>query len=567
MQSKCSDCSKMAAFMTVMQNTCIGGDFEHYDKSISIVADDLDIAEVFTYGMRLKNDDCFDRCIYRYSGSDGISNAEMLEKKYRTIENTEIKIVFSKRNADSCWSDIQKEKLSVIAGVIFNFMDRSYLLNIAETSMYRDIKTGFLNIDGYKKTADERIKSAEDDFYNMIFFNIHKFRTINEIYGYTVGNKVIESMGRKVIDFIDDDEIFGRMGGDDFSVLVKKSNTESFLKYISRISIPVKTEKLNDDIEVSLSFYGGIYEINDWHENITEIMEKTRAAFKMSKTENDIGFVYYNEQVQRQISKQKRLEYIMYPALDNNEFVVYYQPKVDLDTYNLIGAEALVRWYNNGEIIPPMEFIPLFEKNGFVCEIDFYVLRTVCANIKRWINEGIKPVTVSVNFSKRHLANPHYVEQVLEVIKGSGINPKYIEIEFTETSYFDNYSTFCSVIDTLKQNGIATSMDDFGTGFSSLNMLKDISFDMLKLDKSFLEGDDITERERIVIRNVIRMAQELKIKTISEGVETPEQAKFLKGIECNMAQGFLFDRPLPVKEFEERLRKGKYDAPEIKKFE
>jgi EAL domain-containing protein (putative c-di-GMP-specific phosphodiesterase class I) len=262
--------------------------------------------------------------------------------------------------------------------------------------------------------------------------------------------------------------------------------------------------------------------------------------------------------------REKEIENNMRQALENKEFVVYYQPKIDLNSYRINGAEALVRWIDNGKIVPPMEFIPVFEKNGFICNMDFYVLDVVCKDIMEWLETKIDLIPISVNFSKVHFLNPGFTEQIIEVIEKHQVPPKYIEIECTETVDYKDKATFVRAVEALKSFGISTSIDDFGTGFSSLSLLKTLPVDILKIDKSLLDVQTSSEKERVVISNVVRMVREMDIQVITEGVETKEQANFLKEIKCDNAQGFLFDRPLPKEQFERRLRKGYYEGEELK---
>ena len=252
--------------------------------------------------------------------------------------------------------------------------------------------------------------------------------------------------------------------------------------------------------------------------------------------------------------RQKEVSQMFPKALENREFVVYYQPKVTLSDNQLCGSEALVRWFRGGAMVPPMSFIPVLEREGSVCKLDFYVLEQVCLDIQNWLSRGIEPVRVSVNFSKIHLQNPHLADEILAVLKKYDISPKYIEVELTEMSGYESYETLSCFVQTMRENGVSTSIDDFGTGYSSLNLLKDLNVDIIKLDKSFLKNmEKHRENDVIVIKNIVNMVNDLDMEVIAEGVETQKQAEFLRGINCRMAQGFLFDRPLPRAEFEKRL--------------
>lgn len=260
----------------------------------------------------------------------------------------------------------------------------------------------------------------------------------------------------------------------------------------------------------------------------------------------------------KQIMMEKEITTIFPKALRDMEFKVFYQPKVNLEDNRICGAEALVRWLKDGAIIPPNEFIPVLEREGKICSIDFYVLECVCKNIREWLDKGIEVVRISVNFSKLNLYNRHLTEEILSIMNKYGVENKYIEIELTEMSGYEDYEALCVFVDNMKKCGIKTSIDDFGTGYSSFNLIKDLNTDIIKLDRSFLINIDKGNRQHsrtdeIVIKNIVNMVNELDMEVIAEGVENVEQAEFLKKINCLKVQGFLFDKPLPIEEFEEVL--------------
>ena len=253
-------------------------------------------------------------------------------------------------------------------------------------------------------------------------------------------------------------------------------------------------------------------------------------------------------------------------AIDNNEFVVYYQPKIDLRDGSLCGSEALVRWKKDNTIVPPTEFIPVLEREGTICVMDFYVLECVCSQIRSWLQQGIEPVRVSANFSKIHLHNKKLAEDIIAVLKKYDVDSKYIEVEITETCGYEDFDALYDFVKSMKNYGIHTSIDDFGTGYSSLNLLSDLDVDIIKLDKSFIQTSDYPSVHKsdkkhksteIVIKTIINMAHELGMQIICEGVETDEQARFLKELNCDMVQGYLYARPLPVEEYENILLKNK----------
>ncbi|MCR4923006.1 MAG: EAL domain-containing protein, partial [Lachnospiraceae bacterium] len=240
-------------------------------------------------------------------------------------------------------------------------------------------------------------------------------------------------------------------------------------------------------------------------------------------------------------------------ALDNKEFLVYYQPKYDPKTDRLKGAEALIRW-NSPEfgLVSPGRFIPIFEKNGFIKEIDHYMLRSVAADQKRWFDEGRKCVPISVNVSRAHFIESDLAEQIRDTVDREGTSRSLIEIELTESAFFDDKDALISIIEKLKEYGFSVSMDDFGSGYSSLNSLKDMPLDVLKLDAEFFRGGD-KERGEKVVSETIKLAKSLKMKTVAEGVEIKDQVEFLAEQGCDMIQGYYYAKPMPKNEFEERM--------------
>ena len=241
-------------------------------------------------------------------------------------------------------------------------------------------------------------------------------------------------------------------------------------------------------------------------------------------------------------------------ALEKEEFLVYYQPKVYLTDYRLAGAEALCRWLHGDELIPPGSFIPVLEQSNAICALDFYMLDHVCQDIRKWLDEGRDVVSVSVNLSRCNFDNKNLLNDVLNTIDMHNVPHQYIEIELTETAIDINLKDLKELVFGLQGHGISVAVDDFGTGYSSLNLVRELPWNIIKIDKSFLEeNEDAPEQNRVMLKHIIAMSHEMGISSIVEGVETFEQVKMLKESNCLMAQGFCFDMPLPKEIFEERL--------------
>ena len=248
-------------------------------------------------------------------------------------------------------------------------------------------------------------------------------------------------------------------------------------------------------------------------------------------------------------------------ALKEEEFRVFYQPKIDVNTGELIGAEALCRWFHDGKIIPPMDFIPVLEQSTDICKLDFYMLDHVCADIRKWLDEGKEVVRISVNLSRKHMMDYDLLQHIIDIVNKNNVPHKYIEIELTETTTDVEFKDLKRVVRGLQKAGISTSVDDFGMGYSSLNLIKEIPWNVLKVDKSFLPADDDVDSTRsIMFKYVVAMAKELGLECIAEGVETQTQVEVLRDNRCELAQGFFFDKPLPISDFEQRLTEHKYQV-------
>ena len=264
--------------------------------------------------------------------------------------------------------------------------------------------------------------------------------------------------------------------------------------------------------------------------------------------------MFFDHELQDRNEREQYIYEVFAQAIENKEFKVYYQPKVNLKNYMMTGAEALCRWVHKGEIISPGEFIPVYEKSQAICKLDFYMLEQVCRDIRRWMDEGKQIVRVSVNLSRRHLRNQKTLGNILEMIDRYNIPHEYIEIELTETTMDQNFDSIKRLVNGLKDNGIASSVDDFGTGYSSLNMLREAPWDVLKIDRSYLpDTKKYDEKRHSMLRHIISIASDMGFECIVEGVETLEQLKMIKRNGCFMAQGYYFDKPLTVEEFEEKL--------------
>lgn len=423
---------------------------------------------------------------------------------------------------------------------------------LEEERMKQDIdhETGIPNIKAFNRFYATLLTDGFVTDYALIRANIKGCNLLNNLYGYYTTTEIINKFAKFLNDCMEDDEICARNNGDNFCMLCKKENLKRHLRSFS--AVPVDISVGQEKVELNIAVRAGVVEINEDIYDCGTLTARAESCLEVAKRREGTDVVYYDKAAIRRELELTLLESEMPAALINNEFKVYFQPKVQVDTRTMIGAEALIRWQRKEKLISPSEFIPVAERTGFIKKLDLFVLEHTCRLIRRWQDEGVEVVPVSVNFSKMHLRFPHFAEKIMKIIDRYEIEPRLIEIEFTETAYIDDFNAIKRAIADLKEHGVIVSMDDFGTGYSSLALLKDLNFDVLKLDKS-LAGNKTDERGLVVLENVLHMANELKLVTVCEGVEEKENVDHLKDMGCNIIQGFYFDKPLPEKEFYQRL--------------
>lgn len=414
---------------------------------------------------------------------------------------------------------------------------------------YTDSITGYGTWDKFVLDAKSLLRH-EYRRYALVSFDIDKFKAINDMYGHDGGNRILKLIADTVNRNLQDGETFSRINSDNYYILMLYRSDSDTARRIGSLIQAIEYE-ITEFVPV-LSF--GIYRITDKSVSIRRMGDLADIAKRTVKYGDDSAYTFYSESMLEKMREEKRIENEMQTALDMHEFSVFYQPKVSLDgKVNLTGAEALVRWIKDGTVISPGKFIPLFEKNRFIVKLDYYIMDQVCQKIKQW--ESYYPhLLISVNMSRAHLRDPQFVEKLNDICLSHGVSTSSIEIEITESAAYESLDVLTAVFKQLKDYGFHISIDDFGSGYSSLNMLKDLPADVLKIDRAFLAESNSNKRANDILGYVIRMAGSLGMHTICEGIETDEQAKLLGGLGCEMAQGFYFAKPMPSDSFEEILR-------------
>lgn len=416
---------------------------------------------------------------------------------------------------------------------------------------YRDPLTGSDNIASFNIKAEKLLHNS-DKSYAIVVLDINKFKAINDMYGYEVGDTLLVRMNEILMSSVFQDELLARDVADRFVMLLEETDAHILCERIESM-MNLVTALSDDQLKKSvfkLILSCGVCHINKYIPPITSYIDHAYLAARTIKNSHRSSFAVYDTAMLESLNHEKELENIMDNAIRNHEFKVYMQPRIDLATQRVAGSEALVRWQlPDDTMIMPDSFIPLFEKNGFIESVDFYMLTSVCEQIRERLDANEVCLPVSINQSRFLFYQKDYYANVCEILERYNIPTSFIELEITESLFLDPNEDFVNILNALRAKGISISLDDFGSGYSSLNMLRNIPLDIIKIDRDFLRVSDEANTNRILIRKIVELASELNIKVVCEGVETEEQMHFLESIGCDYAQGFYYSRPIPCEQF------------------
>ncbi len=453
------------------------------------------------------------------------------------------------------FTEEEKKELRPFLEIVYIHCGRARLIHSVKRMGATDFLTGLPNTIGFIGYVQELFRTDELMQYNGLFFNLSHFSLINKRFGVKETDRIICRYVEKIRDFLEDGECVARLGGDNFVALIKKERTLAFLDYIAA----VKTYGTLGDLEytVVVSAVAGVCEIGENVRDGGQLIDDCAVALHTARHIEKKPYIFCSEKIKERIYTEKKCVTDFDRAIKRGEFKAYYQPKVNTDHYTMVGAEALVRWDCEDRIVLPGEFIPIYERNGMICQLDFYMFEQVCKDIRDWLDRGIEPVRISMNFSRKHLSNPNLPDDIMGILEKYGVDSKYIEIELTETVDEEETEKIVYFMKEMKKRNVSMSVDDFGTGYSSLNLLRSFPVDVLKIDKSFIDTQE--ETDKIVLSNIVRMANQLHMNVVAEGVETVAQMEYLRQMNCKVVQGYLFDKPMQRELFEQRLLTGKYD--------
>lgn len=451
----------------------------------------------------------------------------------------------------SDWNEHELYVISIVEKQLFMLTERSNTMRIISELTLHDNELGINTPSHLMTTAGSLVNHGHIGEYGAVHFNLKRFSSVNEKLGRNVANKVLKLFVQGLQEKLKHEGCVCRIGSDNFAALFHKDDLNSVKQYLSGRHIIYGSEQET----IWIAATAGYYLIPEGEDSAAGIMEKASTACQLARNVYRKPYLFYDDEIAKRQARVREIELMFPQAIAHEEFKVFYQPKTQLNNYRIAGAEALCRWFRDGKIVPPGEFIPVLESSKSICTLDFYMLARVCRDIRRWLKEGRDVVKVSVNLSRLHLGDEDLLETIIGIIDKYDVPHKYIEIELTETTTDVDYAELKKLVYGLREQGISTSVDDFGMGYSSLNLIREMPWNVLKIDKSFLPTREENQDQSKVkmLRHIISMSQDLGLECIVEGVETAEQVKLLKECKCYLAQGFYFDRPLPVSEFEQRL--------------
>ena len=422
---------------------------------------------------------------------------------------------------------------------------RNRLLELA----YIDPITGLGNYNAYLERTKEKLEMNGKK--TVIILDIDKFKTFNKKYGHMKGNELLKRVGEEIKHAIRKTDIVCRLANDVFGIfLVGEVDVENITGRLNN-----KISRINmGDIWYNLRISMGVYICDKDEKDVQSIIDKAIMAHDSIKGKYHVPYGIFTEEFEQKVIRESEIENMMEEAIKNKEFEVYYQPQISTKTEKMEGAEALVRWKKGENMISPGEFIPIFEKNYFIIKLDEYVFEKVCENIQEMKTQFKEIPKISVNISKESLVDRKFLEKYEKIMKKYDIMSEEIELEITEGSTVNNAIDIQKILNKIKQKRFSIAIDDFGTGYSSLNMLEMMPIDTLKIDKSFIDRIDIKEEKTNFIEIIMFITKKLNLKTVAEGVETIEQVNYLKRWNCDLIQGYVYQKPLRFEEFKKYIK-------------
>lgn len=412
----------------------------------------------------------------------------------------------------------------------------------------RCVLTGLYGIAAVFYKANDCMHSHPNLQYALIRMDIYRFKTINEFCGRKEGDNLLVQIANFFRKYEAEDTIVGHLRADIFVLLTPYNSDNDLIQIVNDIASEIDNISLPCKILPAFGICKSEYGMD-----ISLLIDYANLALQTVKGKVFSCYAFYNEILRQQLLYEKKIENEIIPALINHELQVYIQPKVNMVTKEIIGGEALLRWNNPKEgLMDPGQFIPVLEKSGYIVDVDIYVWNEVFHYLRQWIDKGIQVVPISLNVSRLHAHQTEFEQVLYKLTEKYKISTKLIQLELTESALSENVGEVFKTMHTLQNNGFYISMDDFGSGYSSMNMLKDEPIDEIKIDRVFFK-DISKDKTKIIIKHIISMMNDLDVNIIAEGVETQEQADFIVECGCHTAQGFFYYKPMPITDFEQLI--------------
>lgn len=498
----------------------------------------------------------------------GMDGYELLEAMRSTPKLSDIPVIVTTAKTDSqselkafklgAWDYVVKPYVPEIINIrLKNAIDRSQLnrYKIAGRLAGFDALTGIYNKGKMLEQTRRLLQENQGEKFVFVRMDIDRFQLINNFFGEKEGDRLLKYIGSELGNLAKEQSmaVYGRIEADIFCMCIPYESAAVEV-LMEKIQIMLREYNVSYDLVPSI----GLYIIEDTGISINNILDCATLAAKKCKGNYVRFYAYYDSSMSEALVHEQQMVNDMSAALAEEQFEVYLQPKYNCQTNVLNGAEALVRWFHPDKgMISPEEFVPVFEKNGMISKLDYYVWEKVCVLLRRWMDEGRDLIPVSVNVSRVNVYNSNITDDIIQLVSKYKIPKELFQLELTESAYTDNPEIIREIMNKLQEQGFCILMDDFGSGYSSLNVLKDINIDILKIDLQFLVKSEVQGRAERILASVVQMAKWLKIPVIAEGVETQEQALLLRSIGCESVQGYYFARPMPITEFEKLLESRK----------
>ncbi|BCB02658.1 sensor domain-containing protein [Bacillus sp. KH172YL63] len=480
------------------------------------------------------------------------------EKAYGSMTGERFELTIKRLNGAEI--DVEVSAMPILYGgrtaiqlVGRDITDRKKAEKTIHTMAYYDTLTGLPNRNKFKQFLNESISMSPEQSIAILFLDLDRFKVINDTKGHSTGDIILEQVALQLKAVVLDHGTVFRQGGDEFIILLSNLNVAAVEEiagdilesFISPITIDEQEFFVTPSIGISMYPFDG--------EDQENLIKHADTAMYLAKERGKNNYQFYFPELETNSSRHMEVENGLRKALEFNQFTLYYQPKVDLETHTVLGVEALIRWVHPAlGLIPPTEFIPLAEETGLINPIGKWVLREACQQSKSWEEQGLGVIPVAVNISVRQIKDDGFVDMVKETLAEMAFQPSRLELEITE-SIMQDFERSTEVLNRLKEVGVTISMDDFGTGYSSLNNLRHLPIDSIKIDKSFVDDIAKASPQVSIVKAIIDMSQNMNFTTIAEGIETAEQVAFLRGNGCQVGQGYHFGRPMPASELHSYL--------------